>query len=273
MSCLKGGYAPVVLGFLRMWSSNNLKNEFSELDVKIRNHLRSRPHCPSKQISQLDLNSTCYKIILSKVPGMEESFLMELQMNKPLVFAISQFIRKGDLDQFILNMSRLLAQKLEAADRSPKSPLKLAQLDSPLHVSCSYTHKVASPEHRRFEIMMKRMMSGEFKVKKASDKRKNKKQNLKVVFRGNSQDNNASGFDEEGEMSIVASSVNSSSMSNPKFPNEDQVSQALSFAVPKFREILEDSLTIVERILRENGASEDELKRLRNLYKEVCLVL
>lgn len=269
MTCLKSGYAPVACGFLCLWGSDFLKEEYPELNEKIGNHLRSRVNCPSKQISQLDINSSCYNIILSLASGVNESFLMEWQMSQPPLPAFLNFMRTGNLNEFIADLGRLLRQKMESNDKTPKSPFKLAQLDSPMHLSCSYTHKVASPEHRRFEIMMKRMMSGEFKTKRTHDKRKAKKTNYKVVFRGSSQDNNASGFDEENEMSVIASSVNSSSMSNPKFPNEEKVSQFLSFIVPEFRKIIEESLSIVEKKLKENEASEEEFKRLRCLYKEV----
>ena len=71
-------------------------------------------------------------------------------------------------------------------------------------------------------------------------------------------------------MSVIASSVNSSSMSNPKFPiMDEQVSEALSFVVPQFKKILEKGMNIVEEKLTENDVSEEELNKLRTLFKEV----
>ena len=97
------------------------------------------------------------------------------------------FINTGNLEALAAELGRPATNNILSTKVPNKGVLKFPLFDSPLHASASYTHKIASPQNKRFEnMMMKRMMSGEFKVKKSQDKKNNKKQSMKVVFRGSS---------------------------------------------------------------------------------------
>lgn len=273
LRCLSSGYAPVVCGFLVAFRLNNKTiSEFPALNDKIKNHLSEDWRCPSKQISQMDLNSTCHKIVLSKIPELTEDSLKKMQLEKPLNPAIAEFVLTGDLDRLASRLKDMLRKRLRSEARYPGSPMRLDVYDSPQHFSCSMTHKAASPDHRRFQMVMRRMMSGELKVKKRSDKTKNKKKqpHKMIVFRGNShQDCDGSGIDDEVEMSVIASSVNSSSISQKKyFEGEGKENPIFSKMIPRIKEILDGGYRIVENRLLPI-LSPEEMNRMSQLYNQV----